>query len=94
MRKQGRSLEHLFGLERILPKRALLGETGTFSLDLEIQTSRNSWSFSALTLYWTQTPANYRKRLEQETPANCRKTPAKMGQTPAKKRNKKKKQNA
>ena len=33
MRKQGRSLEHLFGLERILPERALLGETGTFSLE-------------------------------------------------------------
>ena len=33
MRKKGRSLEHLFGLERILPKRALLGETGTVSLE-------------------------------------------------------------
>ena len=31
--KQGRSLEHLFGLERILPKRALLGETSTFCLE-------------------------------------------------------------
>ena len=33
MRKQGRSLEHLFGLERIFPTRALLGETGTFPLE-------------------------------------------------------------